>query len=78
VIPIFLNSSLEFVPPGPRCLYEAGTYSIRLYDDGISAPVFTFIPVLNNYSTLVADINDYDLNWAPETPAHLTCIGVVI
>jgi len=70
VIPIFLNDQLEFVAPGARCLYEAGTYDVQLYDDGISAAVNTSVPVLNNYSVLVPELDDYDLNWAPEVPAQ--------
>jgi hypothetical protein len=67
VIPQFLNDSLQFVAPGPRCLYNAGTANITLYDDGGSTAVIEAVPVLNHYSQVFASIDDYDLNWSPET-----------
>jgi len=70
VMPMFINDSLQFVAPGPRCLFEAGTYDIELYDDGINASVLTSVPVLNNYSVIYAELDDEDLNWAPEVPPH--------
>jgi hypothetical protein len=70
VMPLFYNESLEFVAPGPRCLFEAGTVNIKLFKDTTSTVVTDAIPVLNNYSVVVASIDDEDLNWAPETPPH--------
>lgn len=70
VMPIFLNDSLQFIAPGPRCLYQAGTWSIQLYDDGVNAPQSINAYVLNNYSTVYSTIYDFDLNWSPEVPPH--------
>jgi len=70
VMPMFLTDQLEFSAPGPRCLFNAGTYNIQLWDDSTGSPKFEAIPVLNNYSQVVADIDDMDLNWAPEIPPH--------
>ena len=71
VMPMFLNDSVQFVIPGPRCLFEAGTVNLQLYDNAITTAVNTAVPVLNNYSQVYAEIDDDDLNWAPETPPHL-------
>jgi hypothetical protein len=70
IMPMFINSQLEFVAPGMRCLFDAGTANIQLYDDGIAAAALTVVPLLNHYSQVVADIDDYDLNWAPEVPPY--------
>ena len=70
VIPMFLNDSLQFSPPGPRCLFEAGYWDIQVYDDGSAVSALSSIPALNNYSTIYAEIDDEDLNWAPEVPPH--------
>jgi hypothetical protein len=70
VIPIFLNDQLEFVAPGPRCLFIGGSYRVFLWDAFTSSAETTFIPVLNNYSVINAEIDDEDLNWAPEVPAQ--------
>jgi hypothetical protein len=70
VMPLFYNDNLEFVAPGPRCLFEAGTVNIKLFKDTTNTVVTEAIPVLNNYSQVNADIDDEDLNWAPEVPPH--------
>ena len=70
VMPLFYNDSLEFVAPGPRCLFEAGTVNIRMFKDSTSTVLTEPIPVLNNYSVVQASVDDEDLNWAPETPPH--------
>ena len=70
VMPLFYNDSLEFVAPGPRCLFEAGAVNVRMFDDSTSTVVTDAIPVLNNYSVVQASVDDEDLNWAPETPPH--------
>lgn len=70
VMPLFYNESLQFVAPGPRCLFEAGTVNIRMYADHLNTSVTIPMPVLNNYSVVIASIDDEDLNWAPETPPH--------
>jgi len=70
VMPLFYDESLKFVIPGPRCLFEAGTVNIRLYADNVNTSVTVAMPVLNNYSVVVASVDDEDLNWAPETPPH--------
>lgn len=70
IMPMFLNDSLQFVAPGPRCLFLAGSWLCQLYDEGSSAPVLNEIFTLNNYSIIYAEIDDEDLNWAPEVPPH--------
>jgi hypothetical protein len=70
IIPMFLNDSLQFVAPGPRCLFEAGTWPIQLYNESSSTTSLYSSPVLNNYSAVYAEIDDEDLNWAPEIPPH--------
>jgi hypothetical protein len=70
VMPMFINDALEFVTPGSRCLFEAGTVNVQLFNDGTLASALTAVPVLNNYSQVLADIDDEDLNWAPEVPPH--------
>jgi hypothetical protein len=70
VMPMFYNNSGEFVAPGARCLFEAGTANIQLFDDGALTSVLEPVPLLNHYSQVLADIDDYDLNWAPEIPPH--------
>ena len=70
VMPMFLNESVQFVAPGPRCLYEAGDYPVQLYDDSTTTVVNTNVPVLNNYSEVYPSIDNFDLNWSPEVPPH--------
>jgi hypothetical protein len=70
VMPMFLNDSVQFVAPGPRCLYEAGEYAVQLYDDSTTTVVNTNVPVLNNYSEVFPSIDNFDLNWSPEVPPH--------
>jgi len=70
VMPLFYNDQLEFVAPGPRCLFEAGSVDVAMFDDSTLTVVTDAIPVLNNYSVVQASVDDEDLNWAPETPPH--------
>jgi len=70
VMPLFYNEQLEFVAPGPRCLFEAGAVNVTMFDDSTLTVVTDAIPVLNNYSVVQASVDDEDLNWAPETPPH--------
>ena len=70
VIPMFINEQLEFVAPGMRCLFHAGDINIELLDDSTSLSVVTTVPVLNHYSQVIADLDDVDLNWAPEVPPY--------
>ena len=70
VMPMFLNESVQFVAPGPRCLFEAGTWQVQLFKDSTSSVLYEPVPVLNNYSAVYAEIDDVDLNWAPEVPPH--------
>ena len=70
VIPMFIDSSLKFKEPGPHCLFEAGSYPLALWNDNTSAVVTTNVSTLNHYSVINADIDDTDLNFAPEVPPH--------
>ena len=70
IIPQFLNDSQQFIAPGMKCLYESGTVSIVLFDDGGAGSTVTSISTLNHYSTTYPSIYDYDLNWSPEVPPY--------
>ena len=70
IIPMFINEQLEFVPPGMRCLFHAGDINIELFNDNLGFPTVTTVPVLNHYSQVIADLDDADLNWAPEVPPY--------
>jgi hypothetical protein len=50
-----------YTPPGMRALYHAETFTRT---DGSS------YRVLNHYSQVVPEFNDFDLNFAPEIPLH--------
>jgi hypothetical protein len=70
-IPMFLNAEFtDFVAPGPRCLYDAGGYDIIVYDDDTELPVLHNVRTWSHYSDINANFDDYDLNFAPETPIH--------
>lgn len=70
VIPMFINEQLDFVAPGMRCLFHAGDVNIELLNDNDGFPDVTTTPVLSHYSQVIADIDDEDLNWAPEVPPY--------
>jgi len=70
VMPMFLNEKAEFVVPGPRCLYYAGGTLIQFYNDSSGLVGQTSARLLNHYSTIFPDIQDLDLNWAPEVPPY--------
>lgn len=70
-IPSFYNEQLEYVAPGPRALFNAGTISINLYNDATNtASPVSDVPILNHYSNSYPVLTDSDLNWAPEVPPH--------
>jgi len=77
-IQCFYNEQLEFVAPGPRCLYNASlVINVNLYNDSIgNANNTTGVPVLNHYSNAYPNFDDYDLNWAPEVPPHVQTVQV--
>jgi hypothetical protein len=67
IIPKFISDSGDFVNPGPRLLFNAGmATSVQLYDDVTEAAIPTSIPVLNHFSVIYPDLDDEDLNFAPE------------
>lgn len=76
-IQCFYNEQLEFVAPGPRCLYNAGIQNINLYNEATSsATPTTNVPILNHYSDATfPSVDDYDLNWAPEVPPHVQTVN---
>jgi hypothetical protein len=75
-IQCFYNDQLEFVAPGPRCLYDASiVLNVNLYNESIgNANNTTSVPVLNHYSSAYPNVDDYDLNWAPEVPPHVQTV----
>jgi hypothetical protein len=70
VIPMFINEQLDFVSPGMRCLFHAGDVNIELLNDNTGFANVTTTPVLSHYSQVIADVDDEDLNWAPEVPPY--------
>ncbi len=75
-IQCFYNEQLEFVAPGPRCLYNANQENVNLYNEVTSsATPTTAVPVLNHYSNTYPTVDDYDLNWAPEVPPHVVTVS---
>jgi hypothetical protein len=70
IMPMFINEQLQFVNPGMRCLYYAGTFEGFVYDDGTATVVQVGIRLLNHYSVINPDLYDFDLNWAPEVPPY--------
>jgi hypothetical protein len=72
----FYNEQLEFVAPGPRALFNAGTIAINLYNEGTGNATSTVdVPILNHYSDAYPNLTDSDLNWAPETPPHVITVN---
>jgi len=70
IMPMFINEQLQFVNPGMRCLYYAGTFDGFVYDDGAATVVQGGIRLLNHYNVINPDLYDFDLNWAPEVPPY--------
>ena len=70
IIPKFVNEQGDFVVPGARVLFLTGTEDVMLYDDGLDASSLTPVYIGNNYSQVLAEADDYDLNFAPEVPPH--------
>ncbi len=74
-IACFYNEELEFVAPGPRALFYANDENVNLYNDvTTSATPTTAVPVLNHYNNTYPNINNNDLNWAPEVPPHFATV----
>jgi hypothetical protein len=68
VIPKFVNEQGDFVIPGPRALFLAGNADVMLYDDDTSTAQLTSVYLGNHYSSVNAQADDFDLNFAPEAP----------
>lgn len=73
----FMNDGGEFQVPGLHFVYIAGTAAqVAFVDDDIPGTppvpvgVLADINVVNHYSSTQPDVDDFDLNWAPETPLH--------
>ena len=73
-IQCFYNEELQFVAPGPRALFNAGTIEVILFNEGTGLPVTTEVPILNHYSNAFPTFTNTDLNWAPEIPPHATTV----
>jgi hypothetical protein len=74
-IQCFYNDQLEFVAPGPRALFNAGGITVSLYNEATSNAVEVVVPILNHYSAAYPNVDDYDLNWAPEIPPHVVTVS---
>lgn len=70
VIPKFVNENGDFVAPFSRCLYLAGTASVMMYNDLDDVREMVTVYLGNHYSNILAEADDYDLNFAPEVPPH--------
>jgi hypothetical protein len=71
IIPKFINDKGEFVVPGPRALFYAGdAANVQLFNDGDSSVDAITARMLNHYSAVFPDLNDDDLNFAPEDPIY--------
>lgn len=70
IVPKFINDSFQFVLGKPRILYNAGYVKVYLYNEATNVNVLTDVYVLNNYSAVNANVDNLDLNFAPETPLH--------
>lgn len=71
VIPKFVNETGDFVTPGPRILFVAGTAEIALYNEATFLGEMATINLINHYSDIDAGVQDFDLNFAPEQPLHV-------
>lgn len=69
-VPKFVNESGDFVSPGLRLVYIAGQATVSVYDEVGATGIPTVVNLINNYSNVNAEVDDYDLNFAPETPLH--------
>jgi hypothetical protein len=66
----FVDDSGQFVKPGARALYRAGTVNcVKFYRDNVGNAVKQLeVPILSHYSEINPSVFDYDLNFAPEVP----------
>lgn len=71
VISKYRNDKGEFVTPNLRFVYMSDTGLVKLYDEISEAVIESVVNVTNHYSDSYANIYDYDLNFAPETPLHV-------
>jgi hypothetical protein len=56
-------------------LYYAGIVEVNLFNEVTnSATTTTIVPILNHYSDAYPNVDDYDLNWAPEVPPHVQTV----
>jgi hypothetical protein len=70
IIPKFIKDNGEFVAPGARALFNAGTATVKLFDDDSSTVVDASVFLLNHYSVVFPGVGDEDLNFAPEDPIY--------
>jgi hypothetical protein len=71
VISKYRNENGEFINPNLRFVYMADTGLVKMYDELNDLVVESAVNVTNHYSDAYADIQDYDLNFAPERPLHV-------
>lgn len=69
-IPKFINDKGEFIAPNLRFLFLADVSRMPMYDDGSSSIQNIDANIFNHYSSVNASVQDYDLNFNPETPLH--------
>jgi hypothetical protein len=71
IISKYVSGTGEFVAPNLRFLYMAGNASIQMYDDINDVVTISNVNTTSHYSNVIANVDDYDLNFAPETPLHV-------
>jgi hypothetical protein len=68
-IPKFIAENGNYVAPGLRFLYTAGTVEVYLFIDGVG-PEVRSVYVGNHYNNFLPTVGGFDLNFAPEAPLH--------
>jgi len=68
-IPKFIADNGNYVAPGLRFLFAAGTVEVYLFIDGVGAEIRS-VGVLNHYDSFNPTVDGNDLNFAPEAPMH--------
>ena len=68
-IPKFIAENGNYVAPGLRFLYTAGTVEVYMFIDGVG-PEVRSVYVGNHYNNFLPTVGGFDLNFAPEAPLH--------
>ena len=72
-IPKFINSSVEYVNPTPRILYECYGQTLPIHflnDDTMTIDTNFQLPMFHHYQAYNGGLNTNDWNFGQETPLH--------